>query len=141
MNDVNVDTWDVYTGGDADLTFADSVIDELIISGHAKVHVRNSELYADWLGVSDEAQLNVESSTVGALRLAAKRPDLATSQARIGGQARAVFSKVRFDCGVVASGQAQVEINGAIIPPQYVRRADNATVRVDGVAAEQGSKN
>jgi hypothetical protein len=139
MNDVNVDTWDVYTGGDADLTFTDSVIDELILNGHAKVNVWNSELYADWLGVSDDAQLNVESSTVGALRLAVKRPDLATSQARIGGRARAVFSKVRFDCGVVASGQAQVEINGATIPPQYVRRADNATVRVDGVVAD--SKN
>ncbi|MBS1852019.1 MAG: hypothetical protein JST79_14015 [Acidobacteria bacterium] len=141
MNEVNVDTWDVYTGGNADLTFTDSVIDELILNGHAKVKVRNSELYADWLGVSDDAQLNVESSTVGALRLAAKRPDLATSQARIGGRARALFSKVRFDCGVVASGQAQVEINAATRPPQYLRTSDTATIRVDGTVMNPGSKN
>ncbi|HEX4486781.1 MAG TPA: hypothetical protein VH088_10965, partial [Terriglobales bacterium] len=66
LNKVNVDTWDVYADGQADLTFDQSRIDELVLRDNAKIRVTNSEILADWLGVSGDAQLNVEDSTVGA---------------------------------------------------------------------------
>ena len=49
LNDVNVDTWDVYAAGHAHLTLEDSQIDELVANDHAAIEVRNSNVYADWL--------------------------------------------------------------------------------------------
>jgi hypothetical protein len=128
LNDVNVDTWDVYAGGHAKLTLNDSQIDELIASGHANLTVRNSDVYADWLGVNDDASMTIENSTVGALRLAAERPDLATSQVRVTGRGRASFKKVRFDCGVVAEDDAVVSITQPVKPPKYVRTLGHAVI-------------
>jgi hypothetical protein len=136
LNHVNVDTWDVYASGKADLTFDRSRIDELVLNEDAKITVRNSELFADWLGVAGNAQLVVSDSTVGALRLAKERPDLATSQIRLSGHSRGVFSKVRFDCGIVAGDGATVEIDHAVVPPKYVRRTGNAVVRSDKKESE-----
>ncbi len=129
LNDVNVDTWDVYAGGNAKLALHDSQIDELIASGHASLTVRNSDVYADWLGVNDDASMTIENSTVGALRLAAQRPDLATSQVRVTGRGRASFKKVRFDCGVLAEDNSVVSIMQSVQPPKYVRTSGHAVIQ------------
>lgn len=127
--DVNVDTWDVYAGGNAELSFTDSRIDELTANERAKLTVRHSEIYADWLSLAGDAELHVEDSTVGALRLASERPDLATSQIRLSGRSHASFTRVRFDCGVMAKDDAQVEIRDPVAPPKYVRKSGSAEVR------------
>ena len=132
LDDVNVDTWDVYASGHATLTLQDSQIDELIAGGQAHIAVRNSTVYADWMAVSDDAAMTVENSTVGALRLAAERPDLATSQIRVSGKGHAGFLGVRFDCGIVTSDDASVAITHASAPPKYIRRSGNSVVHIDG---------
>jgi hypothetical protein len=129
LDDVNVDTWDVYASGQADLTFSDSVIDEMTANEQAKLTVRDSELYADWLAAAGHAQFKIERSAVGALRLAKERPDLATSQVRLGGDSQAVFSQVRFDCGIVAGDRARAEIVDAVTPPRYIHSSGSAVVR------------
>lgn len=131
LAEVNADTWDVYAGSDADLMFTDSVIDELNANGQAKVSVRNSEVYADWISLGGAAKLKVENSTVGAQRLAAERPDLATSQIRLSGQAEAIFDHVKFDCGIVAAGNSHLVITDSSMAPKYIRRAEKATVHTD----------
>ncbi len=131
LNTVNVNTWDVYAGGNADLTFTNSVIDELTANGHARLCVRDSEIYADWLSLGGDAQLQVDHSTVGAERLVTERPDLATTQVRLGGRSRATFDHVRFDCGVVAGEDAKLEIHNPAICPKYIRQADRATINTD----------
>lgn len=131
LNDVNVDTWDVYAGGHAKLTLRDSQIDELVAGEHANIIVLNSNVYADWLGVNDDASVTVEDSRVGALSLAGKRPDLATSQVRVTGRGRAIFKKVRFDCGVVAQEDAFVSIAQAIQAPKYTRTSERASIRTE----------
>jgi hypothetical protein len=123
-----VDTWDVYANGHADLTFDHSLIDELVASDHAQVAVRNSDVYADWLAVAGDAELRVENSTVGALRLVSQRPDLATSEARLTGRSSANFSHVRFDCGIVISDEARVNIDHAVASPTYIHRSGKAVV-------------
>jgi hypothetical protein len=128
---VNADTWDVYVGGEADLTFTNSVIDELTANGHARVTVRDSDIYSDWLSLDGEAQLQVDHSTVGAQRLATRRPDLATSQVRMNGHSHATFDHVTFDCGVVATGNSTTVIRDSVTPPKYIRRSDPATVKTD----------
>ena len=128
LNEVNVDTWDVYAGGDANLTFTDSVIDELTANGHAKLTVRDSDVYADWLSLDGEARLQVDHSTIGAQRLAAQRPDLATSQVRMNGHSQATFDHVNFDCGLVAMGNSVTAIRDSVTVPKYIRRSDSATV-------------
>jgi len=133
LSDVNADTWDVYAGGEADLNFTNSVIDELTADGHAKVSVRDSEIYADWLSWTGDARLKVENSIVGAQRLSSQRPDLATSQVRLSGRAEAVFDHVKFDCGVVASGNSTAVIHDPVISPKYIRKMDEATIRTDPV--------
>jgi hypothetical protein len=130
LRDVNVDTWDVYASGHADLTFDQSLIDELSATDHAKLTVRNSDLYADWLVASRDAELKIEDSTVGALRLSSQRPDLATSEARLTGRSRVQFSKVRFDCGIFAADEARVEIDRALTSPLYVHRTGQAKVTI-----------
>lgn len=132
LENVNVDTWDVYAGGHASLTLYDSQIDELGASGHATIAVNHSNVYADWLGVADDASVTVEDSTVGALSLASQRPDLATSQIRVSGRGRASFSRVRFDCGIVAADDATVSIIHAVTPPKYARHTGNSVIRADG---------
>ncbi len=134
LKDVNVDTWDVYAGGDADLTFTKSRIDELTATDRAKVTVRDSDLYADWLAAAGDAQLRIEKSTVGSLRLAEQRPDLATSEVHLWGNSRSSFSQVRFDCGIVAGDHAQVELIQNAAPPKYIHRSGEAIVRNDEVA-------
>ena len=129
--DVNADTWDVYAGGKADLTFAGSVIDELTADGNAKITVQDSDIYADWLSVGGAARLQVRNSTVGALRLAGTRTDLATSQVRVSGRSRATFDHVRFDCGVVAAEEATLVIQNSVTSPKYIRRSDRSVVRTD----------
>ena len=131
LNAVNADTWDVYAAGTADLEFTNSVIDELTANGHAKLSVRDSEIYADWLSLGGDAQLQVDHSTVGAERLVKQRPDLATSQVRIGGRSRATFDHVKFDCGVVASDDANLVIRDPVISPNYIRQSDRATVKTE----------
>jgi hypothetical protein len=131
LNEVNVDTWDVYAGGHAKLTLRDSQVDELVASDHANITVLNSDVYADWLGVNDDASVMVEDSTVGALRLADKRPDLATSQVRATGRGHATFKKVRFDCGVVAEDDAAVSIAEELQPPKYTRTSGRASIRTE----------
>jgi hypothetical protein len=128
VKNVNVDTWDVYASGHADLTFDHSLIDELVASDHAQVVVRNSDVYADWLAVAGAAELRVENSTVGALRLVSQRPDLATSEARLTGRSTANFSHVRFDCGIVISDEARVNIDHAVASPTYIHRSGKAVV-------------
>lgn len=128
LADVNADTWDVYSGGDADLQLAHSTIDELTADGHAQVSIRDSEIYADWLSVAGTARMHVERSTVGAQRLALERPDLATSEVRVGGHAEATFDHVKFDCGIVAAGDAKVAVRNPVTPPKYIREADRASV-------------
>jgi hypothetical protein len=129
LNEVNVDTWDVYAGGEADLTFTNSVIDELTASGHARLTVHDSDIYADWLSLDGEAQLQVDHSTVGAQRLVTQRPDLATSQVRMKGHSHATFDHVTFDCGVVATGNSTTVIRDSVTSPKYIRRSDPATVK------------
>lgn len=131
LNDVNADTWDVYAAGDANLTFTNSVIDELTANGHARLTVRDSDIYADWLSLGGEAQLQVEHSTVGAQRLVTQRPDLATSQVRVNGHSHATFDHVKFDCGVVATENSTTVIRDPITAPRYIRRSDRATVKTD----------
>lgn len=131
LGEVNADTWDVYARGNADLTFANSVIDELTAEEQAKLAVRDSEVYADWLSLAGEAQLQVDHSTVGALRLAKERPDLATSEVRIGGHSHAVFDHVNFDCGVVGLGNSSTVIRDSVTSPKYIRQDDRATVKVE----------
>jgi hypothetical protein len=131
LADVNADTWDVYAGGDAELTFKNSVIDELTADGHAKISVRDSELYADWLSFAGDARLSVEESTVGAQRLAAQRPDLATSQVRLGDRSHASFHHVKFDCGIVAGGNSTVIVRDPLLSPTYIRQMDAATVSTE----------
>jgi hypothetical protein len=129
LNEVNADSWDVYAGGEADLTFTNSVIDELTADGNARLTVRDSDIYADWLSLSGEAQLQVEHSTVGAWRLVAQRPDLATSQVRVNGHSQATFNHVKFDCDVVATGNSTTVIRDSVTAPQHIRRSDHATVK------------
>lgn len=131
LNDVNVDTWDVYAAGHARLTLEDSQIDELVASDHAAIEVRNSDVYADWLAVAGDASITVSDSVVGALRLAEERPDLATSQVRVTGRGRAAFHQVRFDCGIVAEDDAVVSVSQPTTPPKYTRHTGNAVVRTD----------
>lgn len=131
MQNVNADTWDVYAGGEADLTFTDSVIDELTGNGHAQVSVKNSEVYADWLSLGGSAHLLVDHSTVGAQRLAAERPDLATSQVRAHGQSQATFDNVTFDCGVLAADDASITIRNPVKSPAYLRRAGRAKIETE----------
>lgn len=128
LNEVNADTWDVYAGGEADLTFTNSVIDELTANGHARLTVGDSEIYADWLSLDGDAELQVQHSTVGAQRLAAQRPDLATSQVRVNGHSHATFDHVTFDCGLVARGDSTTVIRDSVTSPQYIRRSDRAIV-------------
>ena len=128
LSQVNADTWDVYAGGDADLTFTSSVIDELTANGQAKLTVHNSDIYADWLSLGGAAELKVDHSTVGALRLATQRPDLATSEVRLAGRSHAVFDHVKFDCGVVAADNSKIEIRNSITSPQYIHRSRKASV-------------
>jgi hypothetical protein len=137
LNDVNVDTWDVYAAGHAKLTLEDSQIDELVANDHAVIEVHNSDVYADWLAISGDASINIENSTVGALRLASQRPDLATSQIRVSGRGRATFSRVRFDCGIVAENEASVSISHPLTPPKYMRHAGKSVIAVDGRRAGQ----
>lgn len=135
LDDVNVDTWDVYASGQAELTFSDSVIDEMTANEQARLTARDSEVYADWLAAAGHGQLRIERSTVGAMRLAKERPDLATSQVRLTGDSWAVFSQVRFDCGIVASDRAKAEIVGAVTSPLYVHTSGEAVVRTMRQAA------
>jgi hypothetical protein len=131
LNEVNADTWDVYAGGEADLRFTKSVIDELTGNGHAKLTVSDSDIYADWLSLDGDAELQIDHSTVGAQRLASQRPDLATSQARMTGHSRATFDHVTFDCGVVATGTSTTVIRDSVTAPKYIRRSGSATVKTD----------
>jgi hypothetical protein len=140
LRDVNVDTWDVYAGGSADLTFLGSRIDELNANDHAKITVRDSLVYADWLGIAGSAQLKIENSTVGALSLAEERPDLATSEIHLGGQSRSIFSGVRFDCGVVAKDESTAEIRHTAAPPKYVRQSGKAVVHVGQSGVKDNAK-
>lgn len=135
LEDVNVDTWDIYASGHARLQVDDSEIDELIVSDHANVAVRNSDVYADWLGVSGDASVTVSGGTVGALRLAKERPDLATSEIHMAGRGRAAFSGVRFDCGIVAADDAQVDVDHAVAPPKYARHTVNSSIRMNASGA------
>lgn len=139
LNDVNVDTWDLYAGGKANLVIEDSQVDELVATGRARIVVRNSIVYADWLSIGNNASVRIESSTVGALSLSSQRPDLATSQIRVAGHGHADFSKVRFDCGIVADEDASVTISHSVQPPAYVQRSGYATVRTqsDSVTNEK----
>jgi hypothetical protein len=68
---------------------------------------------------------------VGALRLAKERPDLATSEIHMAGRGRAAFSGVRFDCGIVAADDAQIDVNNAVVPPKYARHAGNSSIRMN----------
>jgi hypothetical protein len=131
LSEVNADTWDVYAGGYADLTFTNSVIDELTANGHAKLTVRDSDIYADWMSLDGEAQLAVSHSSVGAQRLAAQRPDLITSQARMGGHSHATFDHVTFDCDVLATGNSTAVIRDSVTAPKHIRRSDDAIVQTD----------
>lgn len=131
MQGVNADTWDVYAGGHADLTFTDSTIDELTANDQARVTVKNSDVYADWLSLGGNARLKVEHSTVGAQRLASKRPDLATSQVRANGWSQAIFDSVSFDCGVFLGDDSSVTIQNPVKAPAYIRRAGRAKIMTD----------
>ena len=131
LNAVNADTWDVYAGGNADLEFTNSVIDELTANGHAKLSVHDSEIYADWLSLAGDAQLQVDHSTVGAERLVKQRPDLATTQVRLGGHSRTTFDHVKFDCGIVVREDANLVIRDPVISPNYIRQSDRATIKTE----------
>ena len=131
LSEVNVDTWDVYAGGNANLEFRNSVIDELTGNGHAKLSVRDSEIYADWLSLAEDATLQVDHSTVGAQRLVAQRPDLATTQVRLGGRSQATFDHVKFDCGIAVREDTNLVIRDSVTSPSYVRQSDRATIRTE----------
>jgi hypothetical protein len=131
LNDVNVDTWDVYASGNSKLLLEDSQIDELVASDHAAIEVRNSDLYADWLAIAGDASVSISNSTVGALRLATQRPDLSTSQVRVTGRGRATFTRVRFDCGIVTEDDANVSVTRATALPKYMRHQGRSTIRVE----------
>ncbi len=131
LNDVNVDTWDVYAAGHAKLTLEDSQIDELVANDHAEINVRHSNVYADWLAIAGDASVTIYNSTVGALSLADQRPDLATSQVRVSGRARATFTRVRFDCGIVALDNAVVSITRSVTSPRYLRHEGNALIHAE----------
>ncbi|MBS1842368.1 MAG: hypothetical protein JSS69_10430 [Acidobacteria bacterium] len=128
LEDVNVDTWDVYARGKSDLTFEGSYIDELTANGDAKLSVRNSTVYADWMAVADNAQVAVDGGTVGALSVAKERPDLATSQIRLSGSSHAAFSGVKFDCGIVVTDRATVQVDHPVVAPQYIHRFDKSKI-------------
>lgn len=132
LNDVYVDTWDVYASGNATLTLDDSQIDELVASEHATIAVRNSTVYADWLTISGDASMSIENSTVGALHLAARRPDLATSQIHVAERGHVTFSGVRFDCGIVTTDDASAVISHAVTPLKYARSSGNSVIQVHG---------
>jgi hypothetical protein len=138
--DVNADTWDVYAGDKADLTFTGSVIDELTANGNAKISVQNSDIYADWLSLGGNSELQVRRSTVGALRLTSERPDLATSQVRLRDKSRATFDNVIFDCGIVVNDDATLAILHPVTSPRYIRRSDRAVVRMDPAAPSQDKR-
>ena len=129
LEEVNADTWYVYAAREADLRLSDSVIDELTANDHAKLSVHSSDIYADWLSVGGNAELQVDHSTVGAHRLAVQRPDLATSQVRLNGHSRAAFEQVQFDCGVIATDDSTAVIENSVTPPEYIRRSARAIVR------------
>jgi hypothetical protein len=131
LDDVNVDTWDVYASGQSKLTLEDSQIDELVATDHAAINVHHSDVYADWLVAAGDATINIENSTVGALRLATGRPDLATSQIRVSGRGHASFTGVRFDCGIVAEDDATVSITHPTTPPKYARHSGNSVIRMN----------
>jgi hypothetical protein len=131
LNEVHADTWDVYAGGSSDLTFTNSVIDELTADDHANLTVRDSDIFADWLSLAGDSKLTVDHSTVGAQRLAAERPDLATSQVRVNGHSHASFDHVKFDCGVLAAGNSMVVIRDPVTSPTYIRRSEEAIVTTD----------
>jgi hypothetical protein len=131
LTEVNADTWDVYAGGEADLTFTNSVIDELTGDGHATLTVGDSEILADWLSLAGYARLTVNHSTVGAQHMAAQRPDLATTQVRVNGHSQATFDHVKFDCGVIAAANSTVLIRHSVTSPTYIRRADQAIVKTE----------
>ena len=137
LNEVNADSWDVYAGEGADLTFTNSVIDELTANGHARIIVRDSDIYADWLSLDGESELQVYRSTVGAERLARLRPDQATSQVRVNGHSHATFDHVNFDCGVLATENSTTVIRDSVTSPKYIRRADRATVTTDPHSARR----
>lgn len=130
LSDVNVDTWDVYTGGHADLSLDQSYIDELGAGDQAHVTVRNSVLLADWLSIGGAARVDVSHSTVGSLSMAGERPDLATSQVHVFGGAVVRFDRVRFDCGIYAGDHARVVVQDPGVAPQYIRREQQASVQV-----------
>jgi hypothetical protein len=129
LNEVNADTWDVYAGAEADLTFTNSVIDELTANGHAKLTIHDSDVYPDWLFLAGDAQSQVDHSTIGAQRLAAQRPDLPTSQVRVHGHSNATFDHVIFDCGVVATGNSTTVIRDSVTSLKYIRRSEPVTVQ------------
>ncbi len=102
-----------------------------VAAGHAKLTVRNSEIYADWLSLGGDARLRVDGSAVGAHRLAAQRPDLATSQVRLNGHSQATFDRVQFDCGVMAADDSTTVIRNPVTSPKYIRRSGHATVKTE----------
>jgi hypothetical protein len=128
--DTGVDTWDAYISGGPGTRyrFVESVIDELIVRGSAEVQVERSLLYADWLKLQDDAVLEVNDSTVGALSLAPERPDLATSQVALDGRARGHFHRVRFDCGILAREDSVVTLEEAVAPPLGMTAVDRARI-------------
>jgi hypothetical protein len=132
LNDVNVDTWDIYAHGHSKLTLDHSQIDEIHAADQSEITVRDSVVLADWLQVSGTARMTVEKSTVGALSLIKQRPDLATSQIRAIDNSTASFSDVRFDCGIVSTDHATVEISHARTNPTYLRHSTSGEIRVDG---------
>ena len=137
LRNVYVDSWDVYASGYADLRFTKSVIDELTATSQARIEVSKSSLYADWLALSDDARLSVTDSIVGSLRLAAQRPDLATSQVRMNGRSQAVFTRDRFDCGIFADGHAEARIITPLAPPRYQRELGSAHIISEPVSVPQ----
>jgi hypothetical protein len=72
--------------------------------------------------------LKVDHSTVGALRLATQRPDLATSEIRLFGHSHAAFDHVNFDCGVVVADSSSIVVHDSVTSPKYIRRSGGATV-------------
>lgn len=128
LRNVNVDSWDVYASGHADLKFSDSMIDELTASSQARIEVSKSSLYADWLALSDDARLSVTDSTVGSLRLSAQRPDLATSQVRMSDRSQAAFIRDRFDCGIYVGDHAEARIIAPLVSPRYQREVGSGRV-------------
>jgi hypothetical protein len=130
--EVGVDTWDVYLSGGPGTrySFQDSRIDEMVVGGQAQAEVAGSLLYADWLVVRDDARLWVRDSTVGALDLAEAelRPDLATSQVKVDGTARARFERVRFDCDIHAAGTSTVELVQTRAEPRSLATSEGARI-------------